>query len=60
SYEHLGDNTNVINELMSGKHAFSKILNGAKRPLVILGSAMFERPDATSVYASAAQLSEKL
>ncbi|CAF4919957.1 unnamed protein product, partial [Rotaria socialis] len=28
--------------------------------LVILGSAMFERPDATSVYASAAQLSEKL
>ncbi|CAF0992824.1 unnamed protein product [Rotaria magnacalcarata] len=60
SYEHLGDNTNVINELMSGKHAFSKILNGAKRPLVILGSAMFERPDAASVYASAAQLSEKL
>jgi hypothetical protein len=35
-------------------------LNEAKRPLVILGSAMFERPDATSVYASAAQLSEKL
>jgi hypothetical protein len=28
--------------------------------LVILGSAMFERPDATSIYASAAQLSEKL
>ncbi len=35
-------------------------MNEAKRPLVILGSAMFERPDATSVYASAAQLSEKL
>ncbi|CAF2870643.1 unnamed protein product [Rotaria sp. Silwood2] len=60
SYEHLGDNTNILNELTSGKHAFSKTLNGAKRPLVILGSAMFERPDATSIYASAAQLSEKL
>jgi hypothetical protein len=35
-------------------------LSGAKRPLVILGSAMFERSDATSIYTSAAQLSEKL
>lgn len=25
SYEHLGDNTNVLNELTSGKHAFSKV-----------------------------------
>jgi NADH dehydrogenase (ubiquinone) Fe-S protein 1 len=60
TYEHLGDNTNILNDLISGKHAFSKALNGAKRPLIILGSAMFERPDATSVYATAAQLSEKL
>jgi len=28
--------------------------------LVILGSAVFERPDGTSIYANAAQLSEKL
>lgn len=60
SYEHLGDNTNILNELVSGKHSFSKILNAAKRPLVILGSAMFERSDATSIYANTAQLSEKL
>ena len=32
----------------------------AKRPLVILGSAVFDRPDAASIYASAAQLSDKL
>ena len=36
------------------------MLNEAKRPLVILGSAMFERSDATSIYANATQLSEKL
>jgi NADH dehydrogenase (ubiquinone) Fe-S protein 1 len=60
SYDHLGDNTNTLSELVSGKHAFSKALSEAKRPLVILGSAVFERPDATSIYAGAAQLSEKL
>ncbi|CAF4111208.1 unnamed protein product [Rotaria socialis] len=31
SYEHLGDNTNVINELMSGKHAFSKVCHHGDR-----------------------------
>lgn len=35
-------------------------LNEAKRPLVILGSAMFERQDAKSIFASAAQLAEQL
>ena len=25
SYEHLGDSTNVLNDLVSGKHAFSKV-----------------------------------
>jgi len=60
TYEHLGDNTNVLNDLASGKHAFSKALNEAKRPLVILGSALFERSDAASIYTNAAQLAEKL
>lgn len=60
SYDHLGDSTSVLTELATEKSAFSKILSGAKRPLVILGSAMFERADAASVYATAAQLAEKL
>jgi len=60
TYDHLGENTNVLAELASGKHAFSKTLNEAKRPLVILGSAMFERQDAKSIFASAAQLAEQL
>jgi len=25
SYEHLGDSSNILNELASGKHAFSKV-----------------------------------
>lgn len=25
TYEHLGDNTNVLSDLLSGKHAFSKV-----------------------------------
>ncbi len=25
SYDHLGDNTNTLSELVSGKHAFSKV-----------------------------------
>ena len=36
------------------------MLSEAKRPLIILGSAMFERPDAASIYATAAQLAEQL
>jgi hypothetical protein len=25
SYDHLGDSANILNELVSGKHAFSKV-----------------------------------
>lgn len=60
SHEHLGESPSVLADLASGKHPFSKILNEAKRPLIILGSAMFERSDAASVYSEANQLAEKL
>ncbi|CAF1290213.1 unnamed protein product, partial [Didymodactylos carnosus] len=60
TYDHLGDSTKVLAELSSGKHAFSKILSSAKRPLIILGSAMFQRQDTESVYAATVSLANKL
>ncbi len=45
----LGDSPEIIEEVASGKHAFSKILKRAKHPMIILGSAVFQRKDIDSI-----------
>lgn len=40
----------VLTELANGKHPFSKVLNGAARPIIIIGSGMLQRPDGAAVY----------
>jgi len=48
--ENLGDSVQVLTELANGKHPFSKVLNGAARPIIIIGSGMLQRPDGAAVY----------
>lgn len=40
----------VLKDLAEGKHAFCKVLNGAARPVVVIGSGLLQRQDGAAVY----------
>ncbi|XP_055389639.1 NADH-ubiquinone oxidoreductase 75 kDa subunit, mitochondrial [Condylostylus longicornis] len=48
-YEHLGDDSSLISEIASGNHPFSKALNSAKKPAIIVGADILERPDGNGI-----------
>ena len=52
NYEHLGDDTNVIKDIVNGKHPFAAKLKAAKNPLIIVGANMLERKDGSSTIAA--------
>jgi len=51
-YEFLGESPKLLEEIASGKHPFAKVLGGAKRPMVVLGSGMLQRPDGAALHAA--------
>ena len=58
--EHLGDSANIIAELADGTHPFAKKLEGAKRPVVIVGSECLQRSDGGAILANVQQLAQKV
>jgi len=60
SYNHLGDSTDVLKELMDGTHPFCEQLATAKRPMIVVGSEMFEREDSLGVHTALSTLSQRL
>jgi NADH-quinone oxidoreductase subunit G len=54
--EHLGAGPQTLAEIMSGAHAFAKVLAEAKHPLVIVGQAAARRPDGRVVLSTAARI----
>ena len=44
-YKHLGDNPWTLKQLADGQHPFCKTLAKYKKPMIIIGSAMFNRAD---------------
>lgn len=59
-YEHLGDSTSVLNDILSGKHPFSKKISASKKPLIILGAQAFSRSDSSALYSVVRQLAQKV
>ncbi|XP_049855933.1 NADH-ubiquinone oxidoreductase 75 kDa subunit, mitochondrial isoform X1 [Schistocerca gregaria] len=55
-YEHLGDSADVLKQLVSGQHPYSKVLSCSKRPIIILGADQLQRPDGATILALAQQL----
>ena len=43
--EHLGSDPNILNDILSGKHDFSKKLSFSKKPLIIIGEGVYGRSD---------------
>jgi len=59
-YEHLGDSAKVLKELASGTHAYNRVLSGAKKPMIIVGSAMLQRPDGAAIHAAVSTLAQNV
>jgi NADH dehydrogenase (ubiquinone) Fe-S protein 1 len=59
-YDHLGDSASILEELLNGTHAYNKFLSRAKKPVVVLGSGVFERKDGAALLSLANRLSDKL
>jgi NADH dehydrogenase (ubiquinone) Fe-S protein 1 len=59
-FYHLGDTPTVLDKLHKEPSPFVKFLASAKRPVVILGSSIYERSDSASILSSVAKLVEKM
>ncbi|XP_028401079.1 NADH-ubiquinone oxidoreductase 75 kDa subunit, mitochondrial-like [Dendronephthya gigantea] len=60
TYEHLGESPRSLEDIINGKHPFSKVLSNAKRPMVIVGSSILQRQDGASIYDLVFSLANKL
>jgi NADH-quinone oxidoreductase subunit G len=55
-YEHLGAGSQTLGLVAAGKYAFAKVLNEAKRPMVIVGARATASADGQAVLAAAARI----
>ena len=44
--EQLGTDVQTLAAIANGRHAFAKVLNDAKRPMIVLGSGVLTGPTA--------------
>lgn len=59
-YEHLGNQTSVIEDIASGRHPFAQRLKQAKRPLIIVGANALSRNDGKAFLSSLHTFSSQL
>ena len=50
SYQHLGNDLNVLNNLADGSNPFSQKLLNAKSPMIIIGQSILNRKDSLNAY----------
>ncbi|MCP5362054.1 MAG: NADH-quinone oxidoreductase subunit G [Hyphomicrobiales bacterium] len=55
----LGNNIDIIDDIISGKSEFSKVLADAKQPMIIVGYGVLTRPDAAAIQQKLYTLCEK-
>lgn len=51
--QHLGEGGQVLQDIIDGKHPFSKQFAAAKRPMVVVGSVALQRPDGAAIHSMA-------
>ena len=59
-YDYLGDSTQILEDILSGKHKFSELLAKSKRPMIILGSTSLQRSDNEALFSVVSRLAEKV
>ncbi|KAJ1018116.1 hypothetical protein NDA16_004983 [Ustilago loliicola] len=55
-YDHVGTDAKAVQELLSGKGAFAKKFKEAKKPMIVVGSAVAEHPDGKAILGKLAEL----
>lgn len=58
TYDHLGESPQILKEIASGKHPFSKKLFQAKKPIVVVGSSALQRKDGTAIHAAVSTIAQ--
>jgi NADH-quinone oxidoreductase subunit G len=59
-YEYIGAGPETLAKIAGGSHPFLKALEGAERPMLIVGQAALARPDGAAVLALAAKAAMKI
>ena len=50
NYEHLGNDVNILTDILYDKNEFSKKFTEAKKPMLIIGQALLNREDSIQIY----------
>ncbi|PFH46253.1 hypothetical protein AMATHDRAFT_70260 [Amanita thiersii Skay4041] len=58
-YEYLGADVKAVQDFVAGKGPFAAKFKAAKKPLIIVGSALAEHPDGAAAYSQLATFVEK-
>ncbi|XP_053353957.1 NADH-ubiquinone oxidoreductase 75 kDa subunit, mitochondrial [Clarias gariepinus] len=58
SYDHLGDSTQVLQEIAAGTHPYCKVLAQAKRPVVVVGSSCLQRADGAAILSAVSTIAQ--
>lgn len=57
---HLSDNAHLLQDILSGKHIFSKTWKSAKKPMLIIGESALSRRDDLTIMHTAQQLCKQV
>ncbi|KAM3854453.1 NADH-ubiquinone oxidoreductase 75 kDa subunit, mitochondrial isoform 3-T4 [Vipera latastei] len=60
TYEHLGDSPQILLDIASENHSFSKVLNQAKKPMVVMGSAALQRDDGAAIHSAISTITQNI
>ncbi|CDR99008.1 probable NADH dehydrogenase (ubiquinone) 78K chain precursor [Sporisorium scitamineum] len=55
-YDHVGTDAKAVQDLLSGKGAFAKKFKQAKKPMIVVGSAVAEHADGKAILGNLAEL----
>uniref|UniRef100_A0A671MCJ9 NADH-ubiquinone oxidoreductase 75 kDa subunit, mitochondrial n=1 Tax=Sinocyclocheilus anshuiensis TaxID=1608454 RepID=A0A671MCJ9_9TELE len=58
SYNHLGETTQVLQEIAAGTHPFCKVLAQAKKPVVVVGSSALQREDGAAIFKAVSTIAQ--
>ncbi len=57
--QYLGAGSQTLSDVADGSHDFSKVLDGAEKPLIVIGQGALTRADGAAVLAAARAIAEK-
>ncbi|KAM6461858.1 NADH-ubiquinone oxidoreductase 75 kDa subunit, mitochondrial isoform 2-T2 [Liasis olivaceus] len=60
TYDHLGDSPQILLDIASEKHPFSKVLNQAKKPVIVVGSAALQRGDGAAIHSAISTIAQNI